>query len=39
MCTRLLWPASKCTEEASYRANFGPLNNISTAKVFEDDPE
>jgi N12 class adenine-specific DNA methylase len=23
----------------SYRANFGPLNNISTAKLFEDDPE
>jgi N12 class adenine-specific DNA methylase len=23
----------------SYRANFGPLNNVSTAKVFEDDPE
>jgi len=21
----------------SYRANFGPLNNVSTAKVFEDD--
>jgi len=27
-----------CTNE-SYRANFGPLNNISTAKLFEDDPE
>jgi adenine-specific DNA methylase len=23
----------------SYRANFGPLNNVGTAKVFEDDPE
>jgi adenine-specific DNA methylase len=23
----------------SYRANFGPLNNIGTAKLFEDDPE
>jgi len=23
----------------SYRANFGPLNNIGTARLFEDDPE